>query len=54
MDTGTLAATPGSGQKPGATAAAQRTITATITEIDDKVPSITLLRTERLEIQLTR
>jgi len=41
VDTGTMAATPGSGQKPGATAATQRTITATITEIDNSVPSIT-------------
>ena len=41
VDSGSVAATPGSGQKPGATSAAQRTITATITEIDNKVPSIT-------------
>ena len=41
VDTGTVAATPGSGQKPGATAATQRTITPTITEIDNKVPTIT-------------
>jgi hypothetical protein len=34
--------TPGSGAKPGATAASQRTITATITAIDPKIPSITL------------
>ena len=36
-----LTKTPGTG--PGATAAAQRTITATITAIDPKVPSITLV-----------
>ena len=41
VDTESAAATPAGGQKPGATAAAQRTITATITEIDQKVPSIT-------------
>jgi hypothetical protein len=41
VDSDTAAVTPGSGQKPGATAATQRTITATITEIDPKVPSIT-------------
>ena len=41
VDTDSAAATPSSGTKPGATAATQRTITATITEIDQKVPSIT-------------
>ena len=35
------AVTPGSGPKPGATVAAQRTMTATIEAIDPKVPSIT-------------
>ena len=35
-----LTRTPGA--KPGGTAAAQRTITTTITAIDDKLPSITL------------
>jgi hypothetical protein len=40
-DTDSAAATRASGAKPGATAATQRTITATITEIDQKVPSIT-------------
>jgi len=39
-DTDTAALTPGSGAKAGATAAMQRTITATITHIDPKVPSI--------------
>ena len=34
--------TPRGGTKPGATAAAQRTITATITAIDPKIPSISL------------
>jgi hypothetical protein len=34
--------TPGTGTSPGATAATQRTITATITAIDPKVPSITV------------
>ncbi len=40
-DTGTAAVTPSPGAKPGGTAATQRTITATITNIDAKVPSIT-------------
>jgi hypothetical protein len=40
-DTDTGAVTPTPGAKPGGTAALQRTITATITEIDPKVPSIT-------------
>jgi hypothetical protein len=34
--------TPGTGQKPGGTAARQRTITATVVAIDPKVPSITV------------
>ena len=41
VDGESAAATKSAGVKPGATAAAQRTITATITEIDPKVPSIT-------------
>jgi hypothetical protein len=41
VDTDTAAVTPGHGKKPGATSATQRTITATITEIDPDVPSIT-------------
>jgi len=41
VDSDSAALTPGSGAKPGATAATQRTITATITEINMKVPSIT-------------
>lgn len=40
-DTGTAAVTPGKGAKAGVTSAAQRTITATITQLDQKVPSIT-------------
>jgi hypothetical protein len=40
-DTATDAMTPGTGAKAGVTAATQRTITATITAIDMKVPSIT-------------
>jgi len=40
-DTDTAAVTAGSTAKPGGTAATQRTITATITAIDMKVPSIT-------------
>jgi Cu/Ag efflux protein CusF len=39
-DTDTTSLTPGSGAKAGGTAATQRTITATITHIDPKVPSI--------------
>ena len=39
-DTDTASITPGSGAKAGGTAATQRTITATITAIDPKVPSI--------------
>jgi hypothetical protein len=35
------AVTPGSGAKPGATVATQRTMTATVEAIDPKVPSIT-------------
>ena len=42
VDLDTAAATPGSGKRPGGTAATQRTITATIVAIDPKVPSITL------------
>ena len=38
--TGDLTLTPGA--KPGGTAATQRTITTTITAIDEKIPSITL------------
>ena len=41
QDTYNAAVTPGSGAKAGGTAATQRTITATITHIDPKVPSIT-------------
>ena len=41
VDSGTEGVTLGSGTKPGATASRQRTITATITEIDQSVPSIT-------------
>jgi hypothetical protein len=40
-DTDSAAVTPGTGAKAGATAATQRTITATITHIDPTVPSIT-------------
>jgi Ni/Co efflux regulator RcnB len=40
-DTDTAAITPGTGAKAGGTAATQRTITATITHIDSKLPSIT-------------
>jgi len=39
-DTDTAAVTPVPGAKPAGTAATQRTITATITHIDPKVPSI--------------
>ena len=41
VDTAEAALTKTPGASPGATAAAQRTITATITAIDMKVPSIT-------------
>ena len=41
VNTSTAGATPATGTKPGATVSEQRTITATITEIDPKVPSIT-------------
>ena len=41
VDTGTGATTRGTGANPGATVAEQRTITATITQLDLKVPSIT-------------
>jgi hypothetical protein len=41
VDTDQAAVTPAGSKKPGATAATQRTITATITEIDMNIPSIT-------------
>jgi uncharacterized protein YraI len=41
VNAGEAAVTPGSGAKPGATVAAERTMTATIEAIDLKVPSIT-------------
>jgi Cu/Ag efflux protein CusF len=41
VDTGTEGATRGTGAKPGLTVAQQRTITATITQLDRNVPSIT-------------
>lgn len=41
VDTGTMGASRGTGVKPGATVAEQRTITATITQLDMKVPSVT-------------
>ncbi len=41
VDTGTLGATRGDGARPAGTVAEQRTITATITQLDPKVPSIT-------------
>ena len=41
VDTASGATTPGSGAAPSGTVAAQRTITATITAIDQSVPSIT-------------
>jgi hypothetical protein len=43
VDTGGQAITKTPGASPSATAAKQRTITATITAIDMKVPSITLV-----------
>jgi len=42
VDSGSASVTPTGGKRPGATAAAQRTITATITAIDPSIPSITL------------
>ena len=41
VDSGTLGATRGDGARPAGTVAEQRTITATITQLDPKVPSIT-------------
>ena len=41
VDTGTYGASRGDGARPAGTVAGQRTITATITQIDEKVPSIT-------------
>jgi hypothetical protein len=41
VDSDSAAVTPSKATKPGATASTQRTITATITEIDSKTPSIT-------------
>ena len=43
VNTGEAAVTPGAGARPGATIAAQRTMTATIEAIDPKVPSITFV-----------
>ena len=40
VDSDSTGVTAGTGPKPAGTAATQRTITATITEIDNKVPSI--------------
>jgi len=40
VNTGTAGVVPGTGAKPGATASSQRTITATIVAIDQKIPSI--------------
>jgi len=42
VDTTAEGVTPGSGARPAGTAAKQRTITATITALDPKVPSLTL------------
>jgi hypothetical protein len=50
----TASVTPGTGKRPGGTAATQRTITATIVGIDPKVPSILADRPQWLEIQLPR
>jgi Cu/Ag efflux protein CusF len=41
VNAGEAAVTPGAGAKPGATVAAQRTMTAVVEAIDPKVPSIT-------------
>ena len=41
VDSSSGGTTRGTGDKPGATVAEQRTITATITQLDPKVPSIT-------------
>jgi len=41
VNAGEAAVTPGAGPKPGATVAAQRTMTAVVEAIDPKVPSIT-------------
>jgi Cu/Ag efflux protein CusF len=41
VNAGEAAITPGAGAKPGATLAAQHTMTATVEAIDAKVPSIT-------------
>ncbi len=41
VDTATAGVTPAGGVKPSGTASEQRTITATITQLDPKVPSIT-------------
>lgn len=42
VDSASGGVTKSGGQKPGATVAAQRTITATVTAIDPKIPSISL------------
>jgi Cu/Ag efflux protein CusF len=41
IDSATQAVTPGTGARPAGTAAVQRAITATITQLDAKTPSIT-------------
>ena len=43
VDSDSAAATPVAGAKPGGTIASQRTITATIQEIDRSVPSVTFV-----------
>ncbi len=43
VDSASAAATPAAGAKPVGTVAKQRTITATIQEIDPKVPSVTFV-----------
>jgi Cu/Ag efflux protein CusF len=51
VNTGEAAVTPGAGARPGATIAAQRTMTATIEAIDPKVPPDHVRRAEGLEVQ---
>ena len=54
VDTASEALTKNTGKMPGATAAAQRTITATITAIDPKILVHHVQRSEQLEGQLAR
>ena len=54
VDTGTGATTRGTGANPGATVAEQRTITATITQLDQEAAVDHVHGAQRLDVQLAR